>query len=283
LKPKRKLKHDLYKALNRRGCRSILAAIGSIITSVRAGKQCRVSYDGEWVQRFPSRTLVEPRLTLWTPEEIDGLNSDLWLYKYLPSNGDTIIDVGAGTGWETLSFSRSVGVTGRVISVEAHPKTFRCLSRMCEKNRLENVTLIQAAIVDRECEVVLSDSEEHEANSITSVGSGIRVEGTTLDNIFWSQGLSHVDFLKMNIEGAEKLALHGMGEMIKRTKNVCISCHDFLADEGGSNELRTRASVVTFLEQCGFVVSYRDPDQMWRRDFVYGLNENLISSDKRTL
>ena len=274
------LKHSLYKLLNRSGLRPILAASAATIATARVGKLCKVSYEGEWIQRFPSCTLVEPRLTLWTPKEIERLSVDLWMHKYSPRKGDTIIDVGAGTGWETLLFSRSVGTSGRVISIEAHPIVFRCLSRMRTENRLENVTLIHAAVADREGEVQLSDSAEHEGNSIVEAGAGIRVACTTLDHIFGSLGLSRVDLLKMNIEGAERLALLGMGEVVKKAKHICISCHDFLAIEGGPKELRTKADVVTFLKQNGFAVSLRESDGRCNvRDYVYGLNEKFLTSN----
>ena len=150
---------------------------------------------------------------------------------------------------------------------------------MCEKNRLENVTLIQAAVVDQEREVQISESAEHEANSIIKVGSGIRVPGMTLDSIFRSLGLSGVDLLKMNIEGAERLALSGMGQMAQKTKYVSISCHDFLANEGGPNELRTKADVIRFLKQNGFAISLRESDgRCTVRDYVYGLNEKLVAN-----
>jgi hypothetical protein len=85
----------------------------------------------------------------------------------------------------------------------------------------------------------------------------------------------------MNIEGAERLALPGMGAMLHKTKNICISCHDFLADEGGPNELRTKADVVAFLKQNGFVISLRESDGRSNvRDYVYGLNEKLLMSQK---
>ncbi len=276
---KKQLKHTLYKLLNRSGLRCILTASAATIATVRVGKLCKISYEGEWVQRFPSCTLVEPRLTLWTPKEIERLTSDLFMYQYLPREGDTIVDVGAGTGWETLLFSRGVGMSGRVISIEAHPRVFRCLSKMCAENRLENVTLVQAVVADQEREVQFSDSPEHEANSIIGVVSGLRVACTTLDYIFRSLELSRVDFLKMNIEGAEMLALSGMGEMVRKTKNVCISCHDFLANEGGPNDLRTKADVIAFLKLNGFVVSLRESDgRCTVRDYVYGLNEKLLTN-----
>jgi FkbM family methyltransferase len=272
---RKKLKHSLYKLLNRPGLRFILTASAAAIATIRVGKLCKVSYEGEWVQRFPSRTLVEPRLSLWTPQQIERLTSDLFMYQYTPREGETIVDVGAGTGWETLLFSRGVGTSGRVISIEAHPKVFRCLSKVCTENRLENVTLIQAAVADQEGEVQLSDSPEHEANGIIGVASGIRVPCTTLDHIFRSLELSQVDFLKMNIEGAERLALTGMKEMVRKTKNVCIACHDFLAEEGGPDELRTKADVITFLKQNGFVVSVRESEGDFLRNYVYGLNQKM--------
>ncbi len=278
MNPIHNLKHRLYKLLNRPGFRPILAAMATVISTARVGKLCKVSYEGEWVQKFPSCTLVEPRLTLWTPQQIERSTSDFFLYKYVPSEGDTIIDVGAGTGWETLLFSRSVGTSGRVISIEAHPGTFRCLSKVCEKNRLENVTLVQAAVGDQEREVHISDSNGHEANSIIGVGSGIRVAGTTLDSVFRSLGLSRVDFLKMNIEGAERLALSGMGEMAQKTKNVCIACHDFLANEGGPDEMRTKADVIRILKQNGFAIFLREDG--FFQNYVYGLNERWLADTR---
>ena len=276
----RGLKHDLYKRLNKPAYRWILAALAAGMATIRVRGVCRISYEGEWVQKFPQGTLVEPRLTLWTPQEIERHTIELYFHQYVPKQGDTIVDVGAGTGWETLSFSRIVGSSGRVLSIEAHPTTFRCLSKMCEKNGLHNVTLIQAAIGDQEREVLLSDDDDHEANFTIGVQSGVRVLGTTLDNIVRWHELSTIDYLKMNIEGAEGPALSGMREMIRRTRNVCISCHDFLADAGGPNELRTRADVIHFLNEYGFAVSLRESDVRSNvRSFVYGVNQRMVSDD----
>lgn len=226
---------------------------------------------------------MEPRLSLWTPERIESWVADLDFYGYVPREGDTVLDVGAGTGWATRMYSKLVGKSGRVVSIEANPTTFRCLARMCSENRLENVTLIHSAVADREGEILIADSPEHEANSVVGTSSGVRVPCTTLDEVFRSHGLSRVDFLKMNIEGAEKLAITGMEQMVKKTLNVCISCHDFLADEGGANELRTKADVVAFLNQHGFVLSLRESDgRCTVRNFVYGASGALAAGSHRS-
>ena len=71
-----------------------------------------------------------------------------------------------------------------------------------------------------------------------------------------------------------------MGEMARKTKNVCIACHDFLADAGGPNELRTKADVIAFLKQNGFAVLLRESDGRCNvRDFVYGLNEKMLTNN----
>jgi FkbM family methyltransferase len=272
LKLRKQIKHNVYGLLNRPGLRPVLAGLATTIATVRIGKLCKVSYDGDWIQRFPPCTLVEPRLTLRTPKDIEKYISTYFLYKYFPSPGDTIVDVGAGAGWETLFFSRHVGKSGRVISIEAHPVTFRCLSKMCQKNGLENVTPIQAAVGDQEGEVQISDTE-HTANTIITVGSGIGVRGTTLDITLRTLGITRVDFLSMNIEGAERRALWGMREMVQKTRNVCIGCHDFLADEGGPEEMRTKADVIRFLKENGFAVFVGESEFL--DNYVYGLNERL--------
>jgi len=278
----REIKRRVYRTLNRRGLRLILAALATIYATVRARKLCRVSHEGNWVQRFPCCTLVELRPTLLTWKEIEESLRDLWMYQFLPSEGETVMDVGAGTGWETLVFSRQVGKSGRVISIEAHPRVFSCLSKMCEENQLGNITLIQAAIIDSERGVLLTDFDEYIGNRIVKVDSGISVEGTTLDRIFESRQLSQIDLLKMNIEGAERYAIAGMREMVRRTRHVCISCHDFVADKDGPEEMRTKAEVIAFLKQNGFDVFLRESDPRPEvRDYVYGLNRKLVTHDDR--
>ena len=76
----------------------------------------------------------------------------------------------------------------------------------------------------------------------------------------------------MNIEGAERLAIAGLDGLIGDIRHVCISCHDFLADDGGSERLRTKALVRAFLVEHGFDVTTRDdaPDP-WTRDYLYGV------------
>ena len=266
----------VYNALNRRGVRFILATAATAYASARARRPSWVFYHGAWVHRYSEGTIVEPELCLHNLSEIQEHVIDYFMHLYAPAPGDIVVDIGAGTGWETLCFSRRVGPGGRVISIEAHPPTFACLEDMCRRNRLDNVVLMNYAVADSQSEFLISDGAEHLANSIVGNKSGIPVQGATLDQIVISLDLPRVDFLKMNIEGAELMAIAGMADVIRKTRYVCICCHDFVADRSGREEVRSKATIIAFLQRNGFDVIVRKSDPRgWIRDTVYGFNRSL--------
>lgn len=99
------------------------------------------------------------------------------------------------------------------------------------------------------------------ARTIFPTGSasagGIPISATTIDEIRDQLGLGTVNFLKMNIEGAERLAICGMTDTLKHTQALCICCHDFLADELQEESCRTKSVVREFLQQNGLKVIER--------------------------
>jgi hypothetical protein len=67
-----------------------------------------------------------------------------------------------------------------------------------------------------------------------------------------------------------------MEDLLKRTRHVCISCHDFLAGGEEGHLMQTRAAVQAFLTQHGMAVSVREDDPRPRvRSVVYGRNTAL--------
>ncbi len=102
---------------------------------------------------------------------------------------------------------------------------------------------------------------------------------TTIDAICQRLGLDRIDFLKMNIEGAERLAIQGMTETLQQTSVLCISCHDFLADAAGDEGFRTKATVLEFLEQRGFRVVERSGAGLlpYVRDQVWAFREGVTA------
>jgi FkbM family methyltransferase len=208
--------------------------------------------------------------------EINAANTkEFWLQYYLPKPGDVVVDVGAGRGEDTATFSRLVGDNGRVIAIEAHPETFAILQNFCRLNGLSNTTALQLALMDKPGTVRIAESESSWLENAVidddkSVGAQVRA--STLAEICAQQGLEEIVFLKMNIEGAERNALLGMTPVIQNIRQVCVACHDFRADRGQGEHFRTRAFVEQFLLDYGFkVVCRRDDPRPGIRDHVFGL------------
>ena len=209
---------------------------------------------------------------------LDEVARENFFWGYHPKADDVVMDVGAGVGEETLTFSRAVGRHGRVICIEAHPRTFRCLEKMVQYNRLQNVISFHVAATEPGCSTVsIEDSEEYLANR-SDAAEGISVPATTIDRIHRQLNLGRVHFLKMNIEGGERLAIRGMTETLKETEILCVSCHDFLARTGEDEGLRTRSTVREFLQQSGLDVVERSEPGLppYVRDQVWAYNEELM-------
>ena len=262
--------------LDRTGRRGLLIIPASLWVSFRYRAPCLVYWrDGAWIHHYRGARIPHASLGRAAPPHVLTAQArEIFLYEYTPRAGDVVFDVGAGIGGETLLFSRLVGASGRVVSVEAHPRTYRRLVELCNANGLANVTSFQAAASDTESSVVISDLAHHAQNTVLeSEAGGIEVPARRIDTIAAGLGITRIDLLKMNIEGAERAAIRGVGSLLANTRHLCISCHDFLADDGGSDDLRTKAFVREFLVEHGFEVTAReDAPEPWTQDYVYAVN-----------
>jgi FkbM family methyltransferase len=268
-----RLLRKAVKRLDRPGGRTLLGVLASIRLTAKLRRPTFVRWhDGAWIYRW-SEAKVVPHPVIGAalhPEEA----RDIFLHTYVPTAGDVVFDVGAGVGDTALLFSDLVGESGQVVAIEAHPDTFAWLVRLCELNDLKNVTPLQLAVSDHEGEVLISDDDSVSNTLLESRDdeSRITVRARRLDDIANGLEIERIDFLKMNIEGAERAALGGMEEMIRKTRHVCISCHDFMADRGGSDQMRTKAFVSDFLAARGFSLATRDRGADSLRSYVYGTN-----------
>jgi FkbM family methyltransferase len=201
-------------------------------------------------------------------------------HEYLPKNGDVVFDIGAGVGEETIVLSKLVGENGRVYSFEAHPKTFKALEYLVERNNLKNVIPCNLALSDSVGTVEIEDSDNSLANSILPLDKKIgafHVNSTTLDVFIQQQGLTKIDFVKMNVEGAEQLIIKGMDQVMPIIKNLAISCHDFRYNNGESEFFKTKEIVTRFLGKHNFVVKTQNTKINMVDDYVYAINPKYAS------
>lgn len=138
--------------------------------------------------------------------------------------GDVVLDLGASIGYFTLRLARSVGPTGRVIAVEPDPLNFELLSRNVAMNGYRNVTLINKAAARQTGPLQLFLSEDnagdHRTSGTPESRSAVEVQGTRLDEEL--ADLTRLDFVKIDIQGAEVDALCGLRELLARSPGVAM-------------------------------------------------------------
>lgn len=172
---------------------------------------------------------------------------------YQPHTGDIIVDVGAGIGTETVIYSEDVR-DGKVFAIEAHPETFDMLKLQHERGMCQNVEIMNLAIGDRGGRIKIDTNSNHAINSIFGDNNGPTIMMTTLDELIQSRNLEKVSLLKINIEGAEKLAIIGLSNSVHLVENMLISCHDVLYYRGYGEHYRTKSVILDFLKKNNFEI-----------------------------
>jgi FkbM family methyltransferase len=139
------------------------------------------------------------------------------IWKYLqPRRGEVFTDIGAHVGKYTLQVAKRLGRYGLVVAVEPNPKNFLALLRGVELNDLQNVISLNCAAWSQNCKLrmFLGDSSGHHS-ACKNTGFGyFEVEAKTIDDILKTLNIEHVDWIKIDVEGAEFEVLKGMGKTL---------------------------------------------------------------------
>lgn len=128
--------------------------------------------------------------------------------------GAVFYDVGANAGFYSLLASGLVA-PGTVYAFEPLPANAANLRRHIELNHIRNVKLFELAICDQ-AGTALFATEETRAMGKLEPGGNLRVQTAALDSLLREQQLAPPDFIKMDIEGGEYLALLGAKECFAR-------------------------------------------------------------------
>ena len=145
--------------------------------------------------------------------------------------GMTVLDVGAHYGLYTLLASRKVGKKGRVIAFEPSAREMRMLERHIRINRCSNVRAEQFALGSREgvAELFLCLGRDTACNSlrppaVSGPTERVQVPVRTLDAYLESSRVDCVDFVKLDVEGAELDVLKGATGLLRRRPRPAMMC-----------------------------------------------------------
>ena len=139
-----------------------------------------------------------------------------------------IIDGGANIGLATLFFKR-IYPQSRVIAFEADPSIFELLKQNIGSFHLPNVQLVNAALWNSDTS--LSFTAEHGASghiaTFTDTGDSVPVSAMRLKS--WLH--EKIDFLKLDIEGAEYEVLDDCREELRNVQNLFVEYHSPASSE----------------------------------------------------
>ena len=159
---------------------------------------------------------------------------DLQVYaperRFVPQPGWTVVDVGANIGAFSVWAAGMMGASGRLLAIEPNPVSFRELRRSLDELAVD-ATAFAVACGDVEGEVTLHFQPGYTvSSSLTSFDAATEsatVPMRRLDALLGETGISHVDLLKIDVEGAEELVLRGAGEALSRISRVVLeTTHD---------------------------------------------------------
>ena len=180
--------------------------------------------------------------------------------KYIPGAGGTIVEAGAYVGYKAVAFGRRVGLTGQVLAIEVNRENFGLL---CENIRLNGM---EGQVRAKCCAVWSSDTDlplfgqSRMNNSVAKVDEKSptqrgTVSAKSLDTLIDEAELTKIDFLNLQLNGAEVDALEGLVKNWSKVKyvNIITRFHQdgVLIVDRAREFIEQRGGRVLVDERCG--------------------------------
>lgn len=166
--------------------------------------------------------------------------------------GDIVVDFGAHIGAFAVRAAR-LAQGGHVYSYEASSKNFDLLAENCQINNLRNVYIENSAVSNQSGMMPFyTPSENGILGSLLQNTSSFMetVQTTTFSNIIAKHAITQIDFLKVDVEGAEfDILFANPDETLAITRKIVIEFHEFKGDN------RSHRDLVNLLSSHGFTVT----------------------------
>jgi FkbM family methyltransferase len=221
----------------------------------------RVAHGREWVHeqrqlgRISRGSTLEfrgHRIVVNDPPNVRVLCRDLFdnhIYSFRSAQRDPrILDCGSNIGMSVMYF-KDLYPAATIVALEPDPAIFPYLEENVRLNGLTRVELMQAAVADRTGTLTFFSDAKYGSRLVVD-GDGTPPEGwqrfevqvVRLDSLLDEP----VDFMKMNIEGAETAALEAAGDALRNVREMLIEYHHL------PGLPRTLHRLLAVLEERGF-------------------------------
>jgi FkbM family methyltransferase len=157
-------------------------------------------------------------------------NEFAFLHSFLMP-GMVFIDVGANDGYYTLFAARRVGKAGKVVAVEPSTRERINLRRNLVRNRIDNVHVVPAALgaAPGDADLRLAQGAHSGHNTLGQFAHDDvapadleRVTVKTIDMVAVELNLNRIDFVKIDVEGAEASVVAGARSVLASMRPVML-------------------------------------------------------------
>jgi len=175
---------------------------------------------------FIIKSPINPEINLFCRSGHEMINLGIENFEnkvknsFHPNTNDVVIDIGAHLGEYSLAVAKNAET---VIAVEANPDTFKILQKNIELNKTSNIIPINKAIYDSTGYQNLQIFGDKSGMSSMVMNyedksDSIKVKTETLDRLVDNLKLKKVDWIKIDVEGAEYNVLKGAKQTILLNK-----------------------------------------------------------------
>jgi FkbM family methyltransferase len=230
-----KLKYDLYIVLKVVGHNKYFYPRTNFSEFLTINSEVNISNEANLSDIYGDFTLKNYNLKLFTNSDV-SINlvtyaefislTNLWMQyfvqntnlNFIPKSGDTVFDCGACLGDTAMLFLACVGADGQVHTFDPVPLHNRYIHYQASLNPTLSsaLSINQLAVGDEDKKF---EGEVKDVDSVTAGGLTISdFSMTTIDKYCEINRVSKIDFIKMDIEGAESSALRGAAKIIDEVK-----------------------------------------------------------------
>jgi FkbM family methyltransferase len=172
------------------------------------------------------------------------------LTKLLHS-GDVVYDIGANYGFFSLLAAKMVQQPGQVYAFEPVPQNAAMIQLNARLNSFHHVKVIALAVSDKEETQQIWLTHHPGGATLTSIGvippdkvSKLKVKTVSIDILIDRGELHPPSLMKIDVEGAELLVLHGMSKTLRKYTPIVIYEIDDSDEQSFSRKIEQAESLL---------------------------------------
>ena len=140
--------------------------------------------------------------------------------------GEIVLEIGAFIGYYVMRAATLVKNSAKVVAIEAIEDNYSLLQKNIHENNFNNVSLVQKASWDSKGVLKFYRHHRQRASAKRNVVKSnheTNIPCDTIDSILDDLGITHVDFIRIQVNGAELETLKVMRRTLKKSPKLSVA------------------------------------------------------------